>query len=107
MDTPASITTRVNYDRCPHQAIVYIDALVVSVDTQLFSNYLNSFEWCFNQVEENTFDKTSFKGPSGMFSPWADPEGGTGGPDPPGIAKLLIFAMLKFSIRPLLGTRTP
>ena len=46
----------------------------------------------------------------------ADPAGGggTGGPDPPpphthtpGIARLLIFAMLKFSVRPLLGIWTP
>ena len=37
-------------------------------------------------------------------SAWADPEGGgTGGPDPPGIARLFIFAMLKFSIRPFLS----
>ena len=34
--------------------------------------------------------------------------GGTGGPDPPpGIARLLIFAMLKFSARPLPGIWTP
>ena len=35
--------------------------------------------------------------------PWLDPEGGTGGLDPPGIARLLVFAMLKFSVRPPLG----
>ena len=35
-----------------------------------------------------------------LLLPWADPEGEQG---PPGIAKLLIFAMLKFSARPLLG----
>ena len=33
--------------------------------------------------------------------------GGTGGPDPPGIARLLIFAMMKFSVRPLLVIWTP
>ena len=38
--------------------------------------------------------------------------GGTGGPDPPpppppAIARLLIFAMLKFSVRPLLGIWIP
>ena len=38
---------------------------------------------------------------------WVDPEGGTGGLDPPGIAGLLIFALLKFSVRPLLGIWTP
>ena len=39
---------------------------------------------------------------------WVDPEGGgTGGPDPTGIARLLIFAMLKFSVRPLLGICPP
>ena len=27
--------------------------------------------------------------------------GGTGGPDPPRIARLLLFAMLKFSVRPI------
>ena len=32
---------------------------------------------------------------------------GTGGQEPPGIARLLIFAMLKFSVRPLLGIWTP
>ena len=35
---------------------------------------------------------------------WSDPGGGTGGLDPlpaPGIARLIVFAMLKFSIRPL------
>ena len=41
---------------------------------------------------------------------WADPEGGGGQGvrTYPGIARLLIFAMLKFSvIRPLLGIWTP
>ena len=33
--------------------------------------------------------------------------GGDRGPPPPGIARLLIFAMLKFSVRPLLGIWTP
>ena len=33
--------------------------------------------------------------------------GSRGGPDPPGIARLLIFAMLKFSVRPLLGNWSP
>ena len=40
-----------------------------------------------------------------IYIAWADPEGGQG-PDPPGIARLLIFAMLKFSVRPLLGIWT-
>ena len=44
--------------------------------------------------------------------PWADPEGGggKGGPDPPPFPRginLLIFAMLKFSGRPILGIWTP
>ena len=42
---------------------------------------------------------------------WADPEGGGGQgvrtpPPPPGIARLLFFAMLKFSARPLQGIWT-
>ena len=42
--------------------------------------------------------------------PLADPEGGGGGKGvrtPRGIARLLIFAMLKFSVRPFLGMWTP
>ena len=37
------------------------------------------------------------------WRPWADPEGGGGQGVwiPPGIARLLIFAMLKFSVRPV------
>ena len=38
---------------------------------------------------------------------WADPEVGQGVQTHPGIARLLIFAMLKFSLRPLLGMWTP
>ena len=32
---------------------------------------------------------------------------GSGHPPPPGIARLFVFAMLKFSVRPLLGIWTP
>ena len=41
---------------------------------------------------------------SGLFGVF---RGGTGGPPPPRIARFLVFAMLKFSVRPLLGIWTP
>ena len=47
-----------------------------------------------------------------MCTTWADPEGGGGGqgvrtPPPPGIARFLVFAMLEFSVRLLLGILNP
>ena len=67
-----------------------------------------------SKIEDGRFRRLSFQAPSmsgsGIIcmggSSWG---GGTGVPDPPpppGIARLLIFAMLKFSVRPLLGILT-
>ena len=63
----------------------------VNEGDKLLSHGMGTFSFC-----ANTHGRTQRGG------------GGAGGPDPPpGIARLYIFAMLKFSVRPLLGTPPP
>ena len=53
------------------------------------------------------YGKLSFVVEIDRYLTWLYSEGGQGVPPPPRIARLLVFAMLKFSVRPLLGIWTP